>query len=141
MGVFARRAIRAGERVWQYDDSMYVCDSRTLGKLSPRQLRFALLGGYLHIPTGKFLWYRDGMQFMNHSLDANVGLDGWPPRLEDDHTVAMRDIDAGEELCEDYTFCLDGGLAVDHWMRPLYLAHCPEHYAFLLGLREFALAA
>ena len=33
-----------------------------------------------------------------------------------DHTVALRDIAAGEELFEDYTFWSDGGLAPDHWL-------------------------
>ncbi len=142
-GVFARRDIAAGERVWQFDPTMQVCDARTLGNLSPADLRYALLAGYLHKPSGQFLWYHDGMQFMNHALtpDANVGLWTWPKRLEDDHSVALRDIAAGEELSEDYTFCLEGGLAPDHWMRSLYLAHCPEHYAFLLGLHEFEIAA
>jgi hypothetical protein len=122
---------------------MHVRDAESLGELSPRHLRFALLAGYLHKPSGKFLWYTDGMQFMNHcaSPGANVGLRTWPALLRDDHTVALRDIPAGQELCEDYMFCLDGGLAPDHWMRPLYLEHCPEHYAFLLSLQQYKVAA
>ena len=55
--------------------------------------------------------------------------------------LLWRDIERGEELREDYAFCLDGGLAPNHWMRPLYLAHAPEHYAFLLGLERLAEAA
>ena len=72
---------------------------------------------------------------MNHADggDANVGLDYWP-KLPDDHMVALRDIAPGEELCEDYRNCLRAGLAPDHWLRPLYLAFCPAHYHFLLGL-------
>ena len=142
-GVFARRPIAAGTKVWQFDPTMHVCDARTLGNLAPADLRYALLAGYLHVPTGQFLWYEDGMQFLNHAATpvANVGLWTWPPLIQDDHCVALRDIAAGEELSEDYTFCLDGGLAPDHWMRAHYLAHCPEHYAFLLGLREFEVAA
>jgi hypothetical protein len=122
---------------------MHVCDATSLTALHPAELHFALHGGYLHKPSGKFLWYHDGMEFMNHRATplANVGLRTWPPLVYLDHSVALRDIAAGEELYEDYMFCLDGGLAPDHWMRPLYLAYCPEHYAFLLGLQQYEIAA
>ena len=105
MGVFARHAIAAGTRVWQVDETMHVCDARALAELAPGDLRFALHGGYLHEPSGQFLWYRDGMQFMNHrpGPGANVGLGKWPPLFED-QCIALRSIAAGEELFEDYTF-------------------------------------
>ena len=108
MGVFARHAIAAGTRVWQVDETMHVCDARALAELAPGDLRFALHGGYLHEPSGQFLWYRDGMQFMNHrpGPGANVGLGKWPPLFED-HCIALRSIAAGEELFEDYTFWSD----------------------------------
>ena len=57
------------------------------------------------------------------------------------HLVALRDIAPGEELLEDYTFCLSGGLAPNHWLRPFYLAHHPDHYNFLLSLQELRVAA
>ena len=92
-------------------------------------------GGYLHEPSGRFLWYTDGMQYMNHRPvpDANIGLGYWPD-LDKDHTIALRDIAAGEELFEDYTFWSDGGLSPDHWLYRLYRKHCPEHLAFLQTL-------
>lgn len=134
-GVFAAETIPAGARVWQVDASMHVCTPGLLARLQWPALSQALYSGYLHEPSGLFLWYTDGMQFMNHGdrSDANVGLHYWP-RLEDDHIVALRDIEAGEELREDYRGCLQGGLAPDHWMAPLYRAFCPAHYGFLLGL-------
>jgi SET domain-containing protein len=143
IGVFASRRIAAGTRIWQVDPTMNVDDRHTLPKLAPDELSYALLAGYLHRPSGQFVWYDDGAQFMNHGSgsEANVGLHYWPQRLLDDHVIALRDIEAGEELREDYTMCLDGGLAPDHWMRPLYLAHAPNHYRFLLGLDRYAEAA
>ncbi len=143
MGVFARRVIKSGTRVWQYDSSMQVCDSKTLPKLPPHEITYALHAGYLHEPSGKFLYYTDGMQFLNHGGDstANVGLNYWPNRLRDDHLIALRDIQPGEELLEDYTFCLGGGLGQNHWMRPLYLRYCPWHYEFLLSLDRPMVAA
>jgi hypothetical protein len=142
MGIFAARPIAAGTRLWQVDPTMHFCEAADMAALTAVQLRFALHGGYLHQPSGRFLWYTDGMQFMNHrgTPEANVGLGTWPP-LADDHCVALRDIAAGEELCEDYTFWSDGGLAPDHWLRPFYLAHCPEHYAFLRSLENLRVAA
>lgn len=142
MGVFARRRILAGTKVWQFDETMHLCDRDGMAAMHPEQITFALHGGYLHTPSGMFLWYEDGMQFLNHGFgsQANVGLHYWP-KLGEDHIVALRDIAPGEELLEDYTFCLDGGLAPDHWMRPFYLKHCPHHLDFLLSLEDLRVAA
>ena len=140
--MFAKKPISAGTRVWEYDDGMRVCDAGTMVALDPRQLRYALHGGYLHKPSDRFLWYTDGMQYMNHAATprANVGLGTWPP-LRDDHTVALRDIAVGEELLEDYAFWADGGLGPNHGLHGLYLEHCPEHFAFLGSLAPLAEAA
>ena len=134
-GVFAAEPIAAGTKVWQFDTSMHVCTRTSLAKLEPSTLSWVLTAGYVHEPSGLFLWYKDGMQFMNHGdgRAANVGLHYWP-RLRDDHIVALRDIQPGEELREDYRNCLRAGLAPDHWLAPFYRAYCPEHYRFLLGL-------
>ena len=77
------------------------------------------------------------MQFINHGCgsEANVGLDYWP-KLRNDHIIAFRDIEPGEELREDYGSCLAAGLAPGHWLRHFYLKHCPGHYDFLLRLRD-----
>jgi hypothetical protein len=134
-GLFAKEHIPAGTRIWQFDDGMHVCTPKSLLRLSARTITRALYAGYLHVPSGHFLWYTDGMGFMNHADAgvANVGLDYWPT-LSDDHLLALRDIAPGEELREDYRGCLAGGLAPHHWMRPFYLSYCPNHYRFLLGL-------
>lgn len=134
-GVFARRAIKAGTRIWQVDRTMRFEDQYSLGALAPRELRAALHGGYLHKPTGKFIWYDDGMQFMNHAQQpfANIGLGYWPA-LTEDHTIALRNIEAGEELFEDYGFWADGGIDPSHWLHRLYLQYCPEHFTFLSGI-------
>ena len=134
IGVFATHRIAAGTPIWQVDATMRFADRRTLPALAPEELTFALLAGYLHRPSGRFVWYEDGMQFMNHGtgLAANVGLDHWPQRLLDDRMTALRDIEHGEELREDYAFCLDGGLAPDHWMRPLYLTHAGDSRLFVV---------
>lgn len=134
-GVFARRRIPAGKRIWQVDATMRFVQAAALRALPPARLAFALHGGYLHRPADRFVWYEDGMQFMNHAsgAGANTGLDHWP-KLGEDHSVALRDIAAGEELFEDYGFWAETGFADSHWLAPFYHAGCPEHLAFLRGL-------
>ncbi|MFQ8430771.1 SET domain-containing protein-lysine N-methyltransferase [Amaricoccus sp. W119] len=141
-GVFAARPIKAGTRLWQFDDAMHVCDAAALARLSDEDLAFALHGGYLHGPSDLFLWYRDGMQFMNHAPGraANVGLGFWP-ELRQDHCVALRDIAAGEELFEDYTFWSCAGLESGHWLHPFYMRGGRRHHRFLKSLRTERVAA
>lgn len=141
-GVFARQPIKAGTRIWQVDSSMHKCTREAMYALSPRKLKFALHGGYYHKSSGLFLWYTDGMQYMNHATTpmANIGLSYWPT-IDDDHTIALRDIEPGEELYEDYGFWSDGGISPDHWLYRLYLDHCPDHYAFLCSLNTEKVAA
>ncbi len=142
VGVFAKKLIPAGTRVWQFDETMAVSDQAALSRLDPGMVRYALHGGYLHKPSDKLLWYTDGMQYMNHASSplANVGLGLWPP-LHEDHTIALRDIAPGEELLEDYGFWSDGGLEPDHWLYPFYATYCPEHLDFLADLGRVRVAA
>jgi hypothetical protein len=141
-GAFARTPIRKGTKVWTFDDSMQVCDLADLAALSPRRLRFALHGGYYHQPSGKFVWYDDGMHFVNHAFapGANIGILEWTP-LEEDNCTALRDIEPGEELLEDYSFWSAHGLSPDHWLHKLYLDFCPEHFRFLTELDRALQAA
>ncbi len=134
-GIFARKRIPAGTRIWEVDATMRFDRAAALRTLPPARLAFALHGGYLHRPADRFVWYEDGMQFMNHAAGAraNTGLDYWPA-LGEDHSVALRDIAAGEELFEDYGFWAEAAFAESHWLAPLYRAGRPEHLAFLGGL-------
>ena len=135
MGIFARSDIKSGTKLWQFDESMKVADAKSLARLDPKRLAFALHGGYLHGPSDKFLWYTDGMQYMNHAPGrlANVGLGYWPA-LREDHCVALRDIAEGEELFEDYSFWANEGLEPDHWLHPFYMSHGSRHCEFLKSL-------
>ena len=79
---------------------------------------------------------------MNHRAApvANVGLGTWPP-LSDDHCVALRDIEAGEELFEDYTFWCDDGAAARPLAARSLCRALPEHFAFLEQLDTLRVAA
>jgi len=142
MGAFAAQDIAAGTKVWVFDKSMSVGEYCDLVKLTPAQIHFALHGGYLHHPSGKFVWYDDGMQYVNHAdfPAANIGITEWTA-LEDDNCTALRDIAAGEELLEDYQFWSVLSLSHDHWLRRLYTEFCPEHYAFLMDIEKRRKAA
>ena len=135
MGVFAAEPIAAGEKVWRFDESMNVCGPGELGGLSPDRLAFALHGGYFHAPEQKFVWYEDGMEYVNHAdpPSANIGIRHWTP-LREDNCTALRDIEPGEELLEDYEFWSIFNLPVDHWARMLCRDFCRHHYDFLLQL-------
>lgn len=141
MGVFAHQPIAAGTRVWQFDPSMHVSDLADLAALSLERLHYALHGGYLHHPTGKLVWYEDGMQYMNHAVGRGANLGGTWHALEQEHNVALRDIVPGEELFEDYGYWSLLGLHPEHWLRKLYRDFCPEHYAFLMSLAKQRIAA
>jgi uncharacterized protein len=137
MGVFALEPIRQGTKVWTVDPSMKFASPSELASLSPDELRFALRGGYFHGPSHKFVYYNDGMEYMNHARgeQANIGAREWPP-LMDDHCIALRDIEAGEELFEDYTFWSGMAIRNDHWLTDLYIKFLPDHYRFLVGIDE-----
>jgi hypothetical protein len=134
-GTFARTDIRAGTKVWTFDSTMKVHGLADLAALPPKTLEFALHGGYLHYPSGKFIWYDDGMDLVNHAPAgvANIGITEWTP-LEEDNCTALRDIAAGEELTEDYAFWSVLSLDPEHWLPKLYRDFCPDHYAFLQSL-------
>ena len=141
-GVFARAPIKAGTTVWKFDRSMNVCDRDELATYDGETRREALLGGYLHEPTQKFIWYRDGMQFVNHADGhfANIATPEWLP-LDEDCVVATRNIEVGEELFEDYGFWTIFNLPQNHWLRLMYLQHCPQHYMFMQSLADVRVAA
>lgn len=136
-GAFAEEPIRAGEKVWCVDPTMHVGGPGELGGMTPDELRAALHGGYHHAPADRFVWYLDGMQFVNHAdpPHANIGIREWTP-LEEDHCLALRDIAPGEELLEDYEFWSIFKLPPRHWMHDFYRDFCPEHYAFLHAIHE-----
>ena len=134
-GVFAKEFIPAGTRVWKFDHSMYVCGRQELYRYDKETREKALLGGFYHEPSGKFVWYRDGMDYVNHadSPYANIAAKGWTP-LEEDANYAVRDIYPGEEIFEDYSFWTIFNLPHGHWLKQVYLEFCPQHYFFLQSL-------
>lgn len=137
MGVFALEPIKRGTKVWTVDPSMKFAKPAELAALPADELRFALHGGYLHFPSQRFVYYNDGMEYVNHAAGpaANIGIREWTPLMEDNCT-ALRDIAEGEELLEDYTFWSILQLRRNHWLVDLYRKSCQNHYSFLMNLEQ-----
>lgn len=137
MGVFALEPIRKGTKVWTVDPTMKFVGPADLRKLPPSEINFALHGGYLHQPSQTFVYYDDGMEYVNHAAGSlsNIGILEWTPLMEDNCT-ALRDIDVGDELLEDYSFWSIMQVRKRHWLIDLYRDCCPEHYSFLLSIEQ-----
>jgi len=92
-GLFARERITKDDIV--AIKGGYVFDAATLREIEPRlgPAEIPIADGFFIGPLREE--ERDGsMIFSNHSCDPNIGVQG--------HFVAMRDIDAGEELTHDW---------------------------------------
>ena len=96
LGLFAARPIRPGEVVSVWTDEDVACDPAALEALPPAERALALRLGFVDPATGLFLLAAGGERFINHSEAPNLA--GHPARVR----VAIREIEAGEELVEDY---------------------------------------
>ena len=95
LGVFATRPIRKGTVVWALDDLDQRLSPVRVRRLGPRYR--ALLDRYAFFNSaGESVVCWDLGRFVNHGCDANAISTGW------DFDVAVRDIEPGEEICNDY---------------------------------------
>jgi len=94
-GSFALEPISAGETVTAFGG--YVVDRPTLSQMSEnRQSRSIQVDDELYLVSGDTPEPGD---MLNHSCEPNCGLSG------SILLIAMRDIDAGEEITFDYAMC------------------------------------
>jgi hypothetical protein len=100
-GLFATRLVPRGTVTWVHDDLDQIVDPELERRL-PRELA-GLLEKYSYLePRGRVLCW-DHARFLNHSCQPNCRSTGF------DLEVAVRDIQPGEELTDDY-----GSLNVDY---------------------------
>lgn len=96
LGVFATRKIPCGTITWvldALDQRIPPARLESLGRLyRPLIDRYAYLNGH-----GERVLCWDIGRFMNHSCDANTISTGW------DFDLAIRDIEPGEQMTNDYT--------------------------------------
>jgi hypothetical protein len=100
-GLFATRLIPHGTVTWVRDDLDQIVDPAAHEGLAP--MLAALLHKYSYLePRGRVLCWDHG-RFVNHSCDPNCRSTGF------DFEIAVRDIQPGEEITDDY-----GSLNVDY---------------------------
>lgn len=104
IGVYAAVPIKAGSKVWEFNPVVdFKYGSRWLKRLSresPDVVDYFCLYSYKR--NNQYYYVTDNARFINHSAEsANIGF------LENNEEIALRDIDVGEELLEDYFLCYD----------------------------------
>ena len=97
LGVFAAEFIPAGTVVWEFQPDFDFRVSEESVATLPEIARAKLLH-YSAKWGGGYVISADDARFLNHSEDANLKTMDDP-----DCDVAIRDINIGEELFEDYT--------------------------------------
>jgi hypothetical protein len=95
VGVFATRRIPRGTITWVRDPLDIILSPHDVAQLDP--LRRAVVDRYAWREEGVgWILCWDHARFVNHSCDANcIGLGV-------DYEIALRDIEEGEELTDDY---------------------------------------
>ena len=95
-GLIAQEFIPAGIKVWEFMPGFDVLiPEADLDRLSSAAREQAYYWSYFHQATRTFVMSSDDDRFTNHSPDPNT-------RVVDNCTVAVRDINPGEEITNDY---------------------------------------
>lgn len=96
IGLFADEFIPAGTTTWQYDQEFDVAfDEEAVNRVPPQVREQFLKYSYFDHTLGKYILCSDDQRFINHSSTPNVIS---TPQKD----VAVRDIQAGEEIVCDY---------------------------------------
>lgn len=101
-GLFAAEPIPAGTPTWRFTPGLDLAlHPDAVSALPDISRSWFVTYAYWDIQTGLYVLCADDARFMNHSDDPNVGgnYDAEPVFGMD---VALRDIEAGEELTCDY---------------------------------------
>lgn len=94
-GVFATAQIPRGTIVWVLDRLDHQLSAAQVTSLGPRYWELLDRYSYLNARGMRVLCW-DLARYVNHSCDANVLSTGW------EFDIAVRDIEAGEEITNDY---------------------------------------
>ena len=95
LGVFATRTIPRGTIIWARDNLDQTFTPAQVARMAPEYQ--AILEKYSFVDAqGQYVLCWDHSRFFNHSCEANCLSGGY------DFELAIRDIQAGEELTDDY---------------------------------------
>ena len=103
IGVYAGTPVKAGDKIWEFNPAVdFVYGSRWLKRLckeSPDVVDYFSLYSYKR--KNQYYYVTDNARFINHSSRPNIGFS------ENNDEIALRDIETGEELLEDYYLSYD----------------------------------
>jgi len=106
-GLFAAEFIPKGTHTWRFDKSVDESFSSQEVERLPEPKRSEILGlhfAYISKHTGRYINCGDNARYVNHSNTPNVAtyFKGEGRRDEDEQAIALRDIQPGEEITNDY---------------------------------------
>ena len=108
IGLFASAPIARGTAVWRFAPGFdQEFDDAEIDRMEPYIRGFFDTYGYLDRTTKRLILCFDNARFTNHSESPNLRPDYTQDPFGID--VALRDIDAGEELTLDYDDFEEGG--------------------------------
>ena len=104
IGLFADQFIPKGSVVWRFNPRFDIYfDSIDVEKMNKLQKDLIIYYAYFSKKSGKYVYCIDNNRFTNHSSNPNTAED--PEKFENDKeicTVAIREIQMGEEITIDY---------------------------------------
>lgn len=100
-GLFAAERIARGTEVWRFTPPFdQDLSSSVLDGLTPAQREWMLHYGYIDLRSKRLILCGDDARFINHSDAPNIASDFTLDHYGVD--IAVRDIEAGEEITSDY---------------------------------------
>ncbi|MBX4209513.1 SET domain-containing protein [Candidatus Parcubacteria bacterium] len=104
IGLFADQFIPKGTITWKFDPRFDIYfDPSKVDKMPELQKDLMIHFAYLSKKSGKYVYSIDNTRFTNHSIDPNIAEDERLSKNDEEIcTVAIRDIQIGEEMTIDY---------------------------------------
>ena len=115
IGVFATQFIPANTQLYEYEGKTYTEEKAIalLDSMSSHEERQYWLV-HVYGLNGKLAYCSNDGGLINHSYDPTIGrLPDWDESSEIDHAYAIRDIQKGEELTQDYRTFIDPPFFLD----------------------------
>jgi len=103
IGLYAAAAVKAGDKVWEFNREIdFVYDARWMDRLYRQSLpAFDYFCQYAYKRGNRYYYLSDNARFINHSQQANIGF------AHNGDEIALKDINPGDELLEDYLLAYD----------------------------------